>query len=307
MKKQLIRYGLMFLLLVVFTKSYSQTDTTLYKIETMDDNEYMGTIVEQDQTKVVLKTKQLGLITIQKIDIKEMIVVQPEKIVSGKYWFDNPQASRYFWQPTGYGLKKGEGYYQNIWVLFNQFSVGVTDHFSVGAGLVPLFMFGGAPTPVWVTPKFSLPSKNEKFSLGVGVLAGSVLGVEHYYYDYTTGISDTRKTNENFGITYAIATFGSRDRNVSLGLGYGYSKGKWGSNPSVSFSVLQRISDKGYFVSENYIINNVGLLSLGGRRIINKVSLDFGALIPVGGGIDRLVTLPWLGLVVPFQKKSNQL
>lgn len=282
----------------------AQSDSLTYHIETKDGNEFIGVVIEQSPTQIVLKTEKLGIITFQRIDVKSVKEVKVEKIVQGKYWFDNPQASRYFWQPNGYGLAKGEGYYQNIWVLFNQVSVGISNSFSIGAGVVPLFFFGEAATPVWITPKISIPVTKDKFNIGLGMLAGSVLGVKHYIYDYTTGQGKERKSNENFGVAYGIFTFGSRDQNLSLGLGYGYSKGSWATSPSVSLSFLVRVSDKGYILSENYIINDVGLITFGGRRIIKKVSLDFGLVCPVGTGNDRLVTIPWLGLVVPFNKKS---
>ena len=282
----------------------AQTDSLMYHVETKDGNEFIGTIIDQDQSRIILKTEKFGEITLQRVDIKTLTPVKVEKIVQGKYWFNNVQASRYFWQPNGYGLEKGEGYYQNIWVLFNQASVGLSKAFSVGAGVVPLFLFGEAATPVWITPKFSLPVKKDKFNIGLGVLAGSVLGVERYSYDYNTGNGRTTKTNENFGVAYGIFTFGSRDQNLSLGLGYGYSNGRWASKPTISFSFLIRVSDKGYILSENYIIDDIGLLTIGGRRIIKKVSLDFGFISPIGAGNDRLIAIPWLGLVVPFSKKS---
>lgn len=282
----------------------AQSDSLIYHVETNDGNEFMGVVIEQTQAQIILKTEKFGVITLQRTDIKSMEEVKVEKIIQGKYWFDNPQASRYFWQPNGYGLDKGEGYYQNIWVLFNQVSVGLSKSFSVGAGVVPLFFFGEAATPVWVTPKLSIPITKDKFNIGVGVLAGSLLGVRNYTYDYNTGVGRDTKTNENFGVAYGIFTFGSRDKNLSLGLGYGYSQGRWASSPSVSFSFLVRVSDKGYILSENYIINDVGLITVGGRRIIKKVSLDFGLICPVGAGNERLITIPWLGLVVPFNKKS---
>jgi len=58
------------------------------------------------------------------------------------------------------GLHKGEGYYQNIWVFWNQASFGVTENFSLGFGIIPLFLFGGEAgqySPIWVVPKLSYP------------------------------------------------------------------------------------------------------------------------------------------------------
>jgi small nuclear ribonucleoprotein (snRNP)-like protein len=271
---------------------FAQVENEQVRIETTDGNEYIGTIVEEDNDRVVLETEAVGILTIKKINIKSREIVIPEKIKEGKYWFDNPQSTRYLWSPNGYGLKKGEGYYQNVWVLFNQVSVGVTDNFSIGFGTVPLFLFGSPSTPIWVAPKFSIPVSAEKFNLGVGALVGTVVGED----------------GKGFGLLYGITTFGSRDKNFSVGLGYGYSAGELADTPTLSFSALIRTSQRGYFITENYYIDTgepLVLLSLGGRRIIKKVGLDFGAFIPISSDYDGFIAIPWLGITVPFGKQPN--
>jgi hypothetical protein len=104
-------------------------EETLVRIEMKDGNEFIGTIQSESESEVVLKTERLGLITIKREDIRSVKEIPPEHIVSGEYWAPNPQSGRHFWSPTGYGLKKGEGYYQNLWVFFNQVSYGITNNF----------------------------------------------------------------------------------------------------------------------------------------------------------------------------------
>ncbi|QOI97030.1 MAG: hypothetical protein HRU69_05775 [Flammeovirgaceae bacterium] len=262
-------------------------DTTPYRIETKDGNEFIGRIIQQDQTTIRLQTEKLGEITIQKADIKSMVAIQTKQGKDGRYWFDNPQATRYFWQPNGYGLKKGEAYYQNIWIFFNQVSVGVTDHFSVGAGLMPLFLFAGASSPAWLTPKFSIPVVKDKFNLGAGALIGTVLGEE----------------NSGYGITYGVATVGSRDKNFSFGVGYGYAGDDWAQTPTFTLSAMIRTGERGYLVTESYYIGSsdasLMLFSVGGRRIVKRVGIDFALIIPSETG-GELFAFPILGLTVPF-------
>jgi len=164
----------------------------------------------------VLKTENLGEITILRADIKTQINVDEEQIKDGILWFENPQATRYFWAPNAYGLKKGEGYYQNIYVFWNQVSYGITDYITIGGGIIPTFLFGAA-TPVFLTPKVSIPVVKDKFNIGGGMLLGTVLG------DVSDDIS--------FGIAYGLSTFGSRDSNISISLGYGYAGGDWANSP----------------------------------------------------------------------------
>lgn len=276
-----------------FAQHIQEQDSVIrYKIETRDGNEYIGEIIQQDAEKIILKTANLGTITILKINLVSMDVIDEKRMHEGVYWADHMQSTRYFWQPSGYGLKKGEGYYQNVWILFNQFSVGVSDNFLVGGGMMPLFLFGGAPTPVWVTPKFSIPIKKDKLNIGVGGLFATVLG----------------ESGTSFGIAYGTMTVGSKDHNASFGVGYGYAGSNWASTPTISFSMIQRTGSKGYFVTENYFIGldaDYFILSMiGGRRIIgNHAGLDFGLVIPISPYLDQPIALPWLGITLPFGNK----
>ncbi len=264
-------------------------DTTqLWRVQTHDGNEFVGRIDEQTDEHVVLRTESLGIITIPRAQIRHMEPIDVSRIVGKEVWADNPQASRYFWAPNGYGLKQGEGYYQNVWIFFNQLSYGLSDYATIGVGIVPLFLFEGTPSPMWLTPKLSLPlsGPNGKVRMGTGVLIGTVVG----------------DNSGAFGITYGTLTIGSRDMNTSLGLGYGFADGEWATQPVVTLGLMARMSRRGYFLSENYLIDNVGLISLGGRFVGSNMSFDYGLIIPVeSGGIS--IAVPWIGLVVPIQGK----
>lgn len=292
--KTKIGLAILFISTFIFTlpvKSQTTNDTTLVSIETVDGNEFIGQIVTEDSLRIVVKTEKLGEISIFRSDIKRREILEVQQIKEGKYWFPNPQSTRYFWSPNGYGLKQGEGYYQNIWVLWNQFAYGLSDNFSIGGGIIPLFLFGGTPTPVFITAKFSIPVVENKFNLGAGAIAGTILGEEE------TG----------FGILYGISTFGTPDNNVTLGMGYGFAGGEWAQSPMININGMFRVSSRGYFITENYYINaggeNVVLITLGGRSIIKKAALDYGLVIPIAD-IGQFVAIPWLGFTVPFGKTN---
>jgi len=274
------------------TSSAPSDSVELHIIVTTDGNQYIGEIVYEDEEAVRMKTQNMGEIKLSRVYISKIERINQKEMVGQEYWSENPQATRYFWAPNGYGLKKGEGYYQNVWILFNQFAVGVTDHFSLGGGIVPAFLFAGAPTPVWITPKVSIPVVENKFNLGAGVLGGLVIGEE----------------NSSFGIFYGITTFGSRDKHISIGLGYGFAGGQFANLPVVNISGMTRIGKKGYFMSENYYIPatpSLLLLSFGGRSILNSIGLDYGLFIPISDDIGTFVAIPWLGLTIPFGKKNR--
>ena len=275
-------------LTVSYCAAQDQTDSLTYYIETTDGNTFTGIILAKDSVKILFTADKYGEMDILISDIKEMHPLDINKLKGDEYWYDNLQSTRYFFSPNGYGLKQGEGYYQNVLVLVNSFAVGLTDHIAIGGGVVPLFLFAGSPTPVWFTPKLSIPISKDKVNLGAGALIGTVLGED----------------NTGFGILYGITTLGSRDKNISLGLGYGYAGGDWTQSPLINLNTMLRIGQRGYFISENYYIQTASetavILSFGGRSIIKKAGLDYGLIIPIIGGMDQFLALPWLGITIPF-------
>jgi hypothetical protein len=266
--------------------------TRTVRVETIDGNVFIGNIVSEDSLNLVIKTETLGNLKIPINNIKSRSELKELKKVGKDYWLPNPQSSRYFWAPNGYGLEGGSSYYQNIWILYNQFSFGLSNNFSIGAGLLPLFLFAGTATPVWIVPKFSIPIVENKINLGAGALLGTAIGGR----------------SEGYGLLYGTSTFGSRDKNFSLGIAYGFAGNSWLRVPVINASCLIRTGPKGYFVSENYLITvegeTIALISLGGRSIIRNISLDYSLWIPVGNGIGSFVAIPFLGVTIPMSRKK---
>lgn len=289
-------YFKLFAFIVLSLGSYwcaaqDEADSLSYYIQTTDGNTYRGQILSQDSISTIFNLERFGEHRFLKAEIKKLQLLDRDKMIDDEYWMDNPQATRYFFSPNAYGLKKGEGYYQNVWVMVNSFSVGLSDYISIGGGVVPLFLFAGSPTPVWLTPKFSIPVSRDKFNLGGGALVGTILGEE-----------DT-----GFGILYGISTLGSKDKNVSLGLGYGFAGGDWAKAPMINLNTMIRFGPKGYFISENYFVQTEGttalIFTLGGRHIIQNAGLDYGLVIPFISDMDSFIAFPWLGITIPFGKK----
>ncbi|MDX9726715.1 MAG: hypothetical protein RBT38_10050 [Bacteroidales bacterium] len=272
--------------------SQEKPDSTMtLRIETNDGNIFIGSVVSEDSLAMVLQTESLGEIRIPQNSIKTRTLLTQVVKVGNDIWLPNPQSSRYFWAPNGYGLEENTSYYQNIWILYNQFSFGLTDNFSLGAGMMPLFLFAGGSTPIWIVPKFSIPVEKDKFNLGTGAFLGTIVGEE-------TGM---------FGLLYGTATIGSRDKNVSFGLAYGFAGGEWLNVPVINVSSMIRTGPKGYFITENYVITAEGeivvLLSAGGRSIIRNIGLDYSLWIPLGFEMDTFVAIPFLGITIPLRKK----
>lgn len=209
-------------------------------------------------------------------------------------WEESAHSTRYFFGPAAYNLYQGEGYYQNSLLLINQVSYGFSDQFSAGVGVIPLFLFGLDFTPVWATPKLSFTVRENKGAIGMGGLMGGVIG----------------ERNTGFGILYGIGTLGNRDRNTSLGIGYGYAAGNWGRRPAINWSGLYRVGNRWALQTENYYISvsdsdPLMLLSFGARWMGPKIAIDFGLIRPVIlNQSTGLIGIPWVSITAPFGRRS---
>lgn len=274
----------LFLLLIagLFTaQAQYRTDTTLFKVELRDGNVFKGSIIGDDGSRLIFQTQTVGLIHINKSDIKviQSIGSEPFAQKPKKY---NSLTSSYFNLPSGYGMGKHEVVFKNSMLVINHLSVGVTDRFSMGAGAIPLFAFGSPNTPLWITPKYSIPLVPNKVNLSLtGILAGIT-----DYSEVSTLLKGT-------------LTLGERERNISLGLAYGFYDGRSFNIPITTLSGLLRTSNNHYLMGESYLSSEFRFAFLGGRWQFDHVTMDYGAAILTDnqdfGGI------PWLSFLVPIQ------
>lgn len=280
-----------FTILMVFMQGMvvgQGSDPEMVRIETEDGNVMIGRLLSENDLQVVLQVEGIGEITVQKSNIKRLDRIDPSRIRDGEYWFENPQGTRYFFAPNAIGLQKGHGYYQNTWIFFNNVNYGVTDHFSIGGGLIPGFLLGGglSATPVWVLPKFSIPVAGDRMHLAAGAMLGGTLGSD----------------GGGGGLLYGSATFGSTDNNLTVGLGYGLAGGELSDTPLVNISGMYRAKRSVYLLTEIYFLPGIeesGFALFGGRWAPEQFAVDFGLLSPLSTGAD-MIGLPWLGVTIPF-------
>ncbi len=316
MKMQILRTCTILLILFFYTILNAQIPSipkelklgSSIHIETIDGNDFMGTLIYTDSVLVRIKTEKLGELSIKKIDIKVIESIQEIQVHGGAYWYENPNAGRYLFAPSAYNLREGEGYYQNIWVFMNQVSYGFTDYFTCGIGIVPLFLFGSESaqySPMWVTPKFMFGKGDRKFNFSAGAIA--------FFVPF--GGDETRGTA---GILYGLGTYGNRNNNLSIGLGWGFVRsqgdGLWGKRPTVNISGMYRLSKSSYLVTENWFtafgegdfVSNVNVISGAYRYAGKHASIDLGLFSPISYENDGFFALPWLGVTLPFGKSLRK-
>lgn len=238
------------------------------KIKVANGNIVIGTVEDLSDTELIIKT-DVGTLTIQKENIQEITIgTETQEIDSKGYPIDYHNSTHYLVNPSGFTLKKGQSYYENIGVFFNTYAHGVTDRFTIAVGgeiASPLF-FQELPI-MYISPRFSIPIGKNANSLSVG---GTLFTIP---YD----------GGEAFGILQGAFTLGSRNDNFTIGsgIGFSFSQGFTDSVLPFYFSFMTRISKKISIVSDNFMIayNNfddtTGLLSLAMRIHFNKVGSAF--------------------------------
>lgn len=272
--------------LFVVPESAAAQEMETYRIETHDGNIFIGELISETDEQVTFRTESAGEITISRENIKRMTLLDDARKQNDEYWHENPQSTRYLFAPNALGIKKGQGYYQNTWILFNNVNYGITNNFSIGAGMVPMFLFGVSSTPFWIMPKLSIPVASDKLHFSAGALIGGVTGVD----------------SGSGGLLYGTGTVGGADKNLSVGLGYAYGGGEISSTPVVNISGMYRTGKSIYLVSENYFAPGTGangLASFGVRWAPENFAVDFALLRPLED-LDSFIGIPWLGLTIPF-------
>ncbi len=226
------------------TNSGIQKDST-YLVKLTDETSFMGVLVSMTDSTYSFQTKLAGQITVYKSQVSEIKLAQSSSLHSGKYWFANPNATRYFFSPSALNLKGGEGYYQNNYIFLNSIYVGIADYVTIGGGFEFISLFAtGSPGPLYfLTLKGGAPvAKN--LHLGAGILFAGVpssFGSGNVNYDH-------------FGIGFGLVTYGNTDHNLTFGFGKGFENGKTAERPVFTISGMTRVSKKVSFVTENWLI-----------------------------------------------------
>ncbi len=278
-----------------------QKKEKLFQIETIDGNTFIGSIESENATEIVFETKSIGKITIQKSNIKTIKEIETPKIINGQYWFTNPNSTRYVITPSAFNLKKGEGYYQNLYLFVQSFQVGVTDNFSIGGGteIATILFAQKAPLFFYITPKYTV-KVDTNLRLGAGVLYMNVNG------------GDLTNINNHLGMVYGLGTIGNRDNNFTAGLGWSFIKSNnlnsnngqrdsdfhLASRPTITLSGMARLTKRFSLITENWIVpfrdekqvydpqtntysysqvnNYQYIVSYGMRFMSEKIAVDFG-------------------------------
>ncbi len=251
-------------------------------LKTRDGTTLVGRLLAESADTIRFETAG-GLLVLPRARVLELRRIDPADLHDGQYWAPDPHATRLYFGPTGRTLKKGEGYFSDLYLFFVNASVGVTDRVMLGGGMSVFPSSDFSNNVYYLTPKAGLVQGDE-FNLAVGALIGFA-----------------GKSNGSAGLVYGVATNGTPNASVTYGLGWAYANKNVSSKPVLMLGGSGRISRRLALMSENYIVTGDGttaLVSYGLRFIGDKLTVDFGFWNSLRDPI--FPGLPWVGFALKF-------
>jgi len=266
----------------------------LFKIKLNNGNILTGKIINRSSTEISIKTENLGIVKVKPESIIETELINSKQLKGEDYWFSNPNYTRYFFSPTAFNLKPKEGYYQNTYISMNSVNVGLTDNFSIGAGVV-------LPVSVFITPKIGF-NITKNWAVSAGTILGIIPGPQLV------------------GIFYGVTTIGTEENNLTIGGGAFYFDEELVERPILTISGMARASKKIAFVTENWIIPYTEreystnsyyytkkityhpYFSYGIRLMKKKYTFDFALINSKDIAEILIIGIPYIDFVYSFQK-----
>lgn len=291
---------LLFVFFLLFTFAAKSQDSTYVSVELKNGKLVSGQLLHKSDSEFAIATSDLGTVTLPWSSIQAVNVINKQEVNR----IANPQPTRYFFAPSAIPLKKGDKYYQNAYFLLNSLQAGLSDHFSIGGGVIVPFAF-------FITPKLGYQvAKN--VHMGGGVLFATSL---------------IRNFNFGVGTIYGSFTYGSYENNITLnaglgamnentGLGSNDYQWKFANKPMFTISGMTRISNRVLLITENWIFSSKtvnyepgtgayistvsqynGVFSAGARIIGRKYAFDIGFLSPTTTDFSAI---PYLACNIKF-------
>lgn len=171
------------------------------------------------------------------------------------------------------------------------FNYGVMDNLSIGGGFDFITLF--------LTEDGWHPMFNINLKSGFQVANNVHVGIGALYV--------TMPGDFSAGIVYGLGTYGNYNSNISMGLGWGFVDDSFEAKPFIMIGGMVRLSEKLWFVSENWIVPLDGteyytVISYGLRFAAKRIAVDL-AFINSKDIVENLfIGIPFVDFVIKLGK-----
>lgn len=257
-------------------------------VELHDGSRLVGRVVAEDEDRLRVRTPSGLEVDVSRSSIATMRKASDSALSRRKA---DPNYSRLMFAPTGRPLRKNDGYFSDYELVFPGFAVGLTDNFSLAGGVSTIPAIGLSDQMVYVSPKLGF-NLSERAAVSIGALFAGA--------DWDDGF-------DSVGIGFAVGTFGSPDRSLSVGLGLARELGNEyaDTEPILMLGGQARLSDSMALVSENWFFlgGDVRMsdqpLGVALRFFGERLSADVGVVL-IGEVLDEGFPIPWLSVSYHF-------
>ena len=318
------------------TQSTATNNTKYVRLLLQNGGMFEGEVLEIDESSFLINTLMLGQMRITKTDIASITYISADEVglmtsgVNTRSVDINPQATRYFFAPSAMQLKKGEGYYQNAWLIYNQVSYGFTDNLTCGLSMTPIGTGGTVKLGKQITEKVHvslggigvLPFTDDFNTMGIG-FANITFGDErrNFTLSYGQAFYSDREYNNNIdhisAYTDPDGEFHPSDASDGVGNWHYDSDGSYHpmfesdyvseivnySTPLISIAGMIELNSRMWLITENYFVLDsdaeLSIISIGIRKASTKrdVLWDFSMVaIPS----EEVAGIPWVSCTIPF-------
>jgi hypothetical protein len=273
------------------TPAAAADSTAIHEIRLSDGSVLYGRIVQRDSARIVVRTINGASVELRPALVKQLRVTAG-RVVGDEFWVEDPNHTRLLFTSTGRALRQGEGYLSAYFLFVPMLAYGVTDRVTIAGG-TPILP-GAMGKAFYIAPKV-LVHETPRSAYSIGALS----------FALTEAIDEG-----TVGIAYGVGTWGSRDRAVTAGAGWGYA---WGgddgavsNSPVIALGFENRLSRRTKFITENWIFTGDGgagaAVSGAFRFIGDRLTADLGA-IGLAGGDDGACCVPMVNFVWNFGRR----
>ncbi|MEM6348569.1 MAG: hypothetical protein AAF927_32095 [Bacteroidota bacterium] len=256
-----------------------ESTSNLMLVRTHAGVEYVGEILSIDAREVLLRNEAGEEIIIPRHEVNVIESIDPKAMINGNYVGEDAFATRYFYSTNGLSMRKGQ-HYASLNYYGPEVHFALSDHLSVG------LMSTWIAAPVVASAKLSIPV-TDKFHLGVGALGGSLSWL---------------KADAMGALGYGTATFGDRQRNLSVSAGVAGINNPFETGTStsglLSIAGMSKIGRRSSIVFDSFFLlgqeTPVSIL-IPGLRVSTrdqKGAFQFGLGMAIIDGADNTIPFP---------------
>ncbi len=251
---------------------YAQKVNESVLVTLQDSSIIAGQVIAIDDSTITLNSEAIKELKISRDDIISIRKQKQQSIQATQEWYESPIYSINYLTESAIPLSAGEMYYQNILLYGQKVGIGLSDHFSINAGLE---LYSPLHQNEWpgllIAPKYSFTNQESDFHFGIG---GNLL------------VLPNGSRRELAGTLYGLTTLGDKETNLTIGIGTAFYQGDLADLPVMQLSGQARVARRIGLILDSISLfdgNNVDhVASFFIRYTHPKFIFDLGSVFEVG-------------------------